>query len=84
MIKAVANITVLCSLKKQALWLILLLQLPQCNTSTIRHLPYRTKKFIEINVREIRDCQNREGFKPTKNNFHQALHACKQHQSGLT
>ena len=43
-------------------------------------LPYRTKVFIGINVREIPDCQNREGFKPTKNNYHQALHACKQHQ----
>ena len=41
-------------------------------------LPYRTKVFIGINVCEIRDCRNREGFKPTKNSFHQALHACKQ------
>ena len=44
-----------------------------------RQIPYRTKVFIGINVREIRDCQNREEFKPTKNNFHQAQHACKQH-----
>ena len=38
-------------------------------------LPYRTKVFIGINVREIRDCQNRERFKPTKTNFQQALDA---------
>ena len=30
-------------------------------------LPYRTKLFIGINVREIHDCQNRERFNPTKN-----------------
>ena len=41
---------------------------------TVR-IPYRTKVFIGINVREIRDCQNRERFKPTKNNFQQALDA---------
>ena len=38
-------------------------------------IPYRTKLFIGINVREIRDCQNRERFKPTKTNFQQALDA---------
>ena len=37
------------------------------------NLPYRTKVFIGINVREIRDCQNRENFKPTKNNLQQVL-----------
>ena len=26
------------------------------------HLPYRSKLFIGINVRKIRDCQNRELF----------------------
>ena len=30
------------------------------------YLPYRTKVFIGINVRDIRNCQNREIFKPTK------------------
>ena len=39
------------------------------------NIPYRTKVFIRINVREIRDCQNRERFKPTKNNIQQALDA---------
>ena len=29
-------------------------------------LPYRTKVFIGINIREIHDCQNRARFKPTK------------------
>ena len=36
-------------------------------------LPYRTKVFIGVNVREIRDCQNRERFKPTKSMIHQVL-----------
>ena len=40
------------------------------------HLPYRTKVFIGINVREIHDCQNRKRCKPTKNIFQQALDEC--------
>ena len=36
-------------------------------------IPYRTKVFIGINVREIRDCQNRERFKPTKSITHQCV-----------
>ena len=32
-----------------------------------------TKVFIGIDVREIRDCQNRERFKPTKSMPHQVL-----------
>ena len=34
---------------------------------------YRTKVFIGINIREIRDCQNRERFSSIKNFFHQVL-----------
>ena len=45
------------------------------NALTYEQIPYRTKVFIGINVRKIRDCQNRERFKPTKSNFQQALHA---------
>ena len=44
-------------------------------------LPYRTKVFTGINVREIRDCQNRERFKATKSISQQLLVAWKQHQS---
>ena len=47
-------------------------------------LPYRTKVFIGINVREIRYCQNRKRFKPAKSISQQMLLACKQHQSDLT
>ena len=47
-------------------------------------LPYRTKAFIGINVREIRDFQNREKFKPTKSITHHELVAWKQHYSALT
>ena len=38
-------------------------------------IPYRSKVFIGINVREIRDCQNRERFKLAKNIFPQTLDA---------
>ena len=41
--------------------------------SIIINIPYRTKVFIGINVREIRDCQNRERFKPTKSISQQVL-----------
>ena len=46
------------------------------NTKTI---PYRTKSFIGINVREISDCQSRKKFKPAKTYFQQVLVAWKQH-----
>ena len=42
------------------------------------YIPYRTKWFIGINVCEIRDCQNRQRFKPTKSYFQQVLFAWEQ------
>ena len=45
------------------------LKLSTC-TCLIR-IPYKTKLFIGINVREIRYCQNREKFKHTKTYFQQ-------------
>ena len=47
------------------------------------YIPYRTKLFFGINVREIRDSQNREKFKPTKTYFQHELVAWKQHQRKL-
>ena len=45
-----------------------------CFFSITQYIPYRTKLFIEINVREIRNCVNRENFKLTKTYIHQLSH----------
>ena len=45
------------------------------------YIPYRTIVFIRIDVREIRDCLNRERFEPTKNIIQQVLVAGKRQYS---
>ena len=37
------------------------------------YIPYRTIALIGIDVREIRDCQNRGRFEPAKNIIQQVL-----------
>ena len=37
------------------------------------YIPYRTIVFIGIDVRKIRDCQNRKRYEPTKNIIQQVL-----------
>ena len=49
------------------------LKLSTC-TRLIR-IPYKTKLFIGINVREIRYCQNRKKFKHTKTYFQKVIDA---------
>ena len=39
------------------------------------YIPYRRTLFIGINVREIRNSQNRKKFKPTKTYFQHELFA---------
>ena len=53
---------------------------PHYDSSKMRTIPYRTKVFIGINVCEIRDCQNRKTFRPTKTHLQQVLVAWKQHR----
>ena len=44
------------------------------------HIPYRTKLFIGINVREICNCQKLRKIKPTKSNIQQVLAAVRQYR----
>ena len=46
---------------------------PHYDSSKMRTIPCRTKAFIGINVCEIRDCQNRKTFRPTKTHLQQVL-----------